>query len=130
MKKIFDFSRFDGIKTASLELEKNKDKDSYKVIVIGDDKEIMCFNHVPSQYIKEDQVKDEDKKELNEEASKNLVRHRINIFLTQLRQCVFTSLIYGIKLNGNIESYDKDEVETDSVETIKKGKKSVPISEL
>jgi len=111
MKKVFDFSKFNGIKTADFKLEKNEGEESYKLIVIADDEEVICFNHVPSQYIKEDQIEEKDKGKLDEEKSRDLVKHRINTLLTLIRQCIFTSSLYGIKLNGNLESYDKDENE-------------------
>ena len=109
MNMKFNFQDFNGIKKADLKLTKNDGEDTYNVIVMCDGKDCIQFLTVPSQYIKEDQIDDKEKTELSEEDSTKLVKHRVNIVLSQLRQCIFTANLYGAKIDGFIEPIKKDE---------------------
>jgi len=108
-KMKFEFKDFEGIKNAELKLTKNDGEDTYNVIVNCDGKDCIQFLTVPSQYVKEDQIDDKEKKTLSEEDSVKLVKHRVNIVLSQLRQCIFTAKLYGAKIDGFIEPIKKDE---------------------
>jgi len=105
----FNFNDFENVKKAELKLDKNDSDNTYKVTVVCDDKDAIIFSHVPSQYVKEDQVPEKDKKELSDEDSIKLTKQRINVLLSQIRQCIFTAKLYGANINGSITTIEKDE---------------------
>lgn len=75
----------------------------YKVHISFDiDKEIT-LQSVPGQYVKEDgQIKDPPV--LDEENSQKLVDKRVQSFLAQLQQLIFTAEFYGANIEGSISS--------------------------
>ena len=105
----FEFKSFNDVKNAELKLTKNEGEDTYNVIVVCDGVDAIQFLTVPSQYVPEDQMEDKDKKVLSQEDGENLVKHRVNLVLSRIRQAIFTANLYGAKIEGSIEPIKKDE---------------------
>jgi len=108
-KMKFEFKSFNDVKNAELKLTKNEGEDTYNVIVVCDGVDAIQFLTVPSQYVPEDQMEDKDKKVLSQEDGENLVKHRVNLVLSRIRQAIFTANLYGAKIEGSIEPIKKDE---------------------
>lgn len=93
-------------------VKETEDENIYSAKIIFDYKKEVDMEAIPAIYISADAKKEEkDKKETSKEEKVKMVDARIRGLLSVLQQCIYSCNLFGVKLDGFLQTLSKKEKE-------------------